>query len=88
MTFFVLSVLPAPDSPLGARQYIGRIIVAWSIRDQDTLVLAFLAHVDPCSLSNREYMGRVLIPPLATILVDDGIRVKGEMLVWVDSYQE
>ena len=50
------------------------------------MVLAFFAHVDPCPLGDGEYVWRVLVPPLAAVLVDDRVRVEREVLVRVDGY--
>lgn len=77
MTFLVLSVLPAPDSPL--RTWVtGRPIGRGNdVRDEDTLVLSLFSHIDPCTLGDGEDMGRILIATLASILVNDGIRVEG-----------
>lgn len=42
----------------------------YDIRDQNALVFPFFSHVDPSSLGYSEYMRRVLVFPLATILMD------------------
>ena len=47
------------------------------VRDEDTLVLAFLAHVHPCALGDGEYVRRVLITTLAAVLMYDCIGVEG-----------
>lgn len=45
------------------------------VRDQYTLVLPLLTHVNPSSLSNGEYMRWILISALPSILLDNGIRI-------------
>lgn len=70
MTFLVLSVLPAPDSPLHSNLSSSTFMDCKScLRDEDTLILPFLAHIDPCSLGNGEDMGRILVSPFASILM-------------------
>lgn len=58
------------------------------VRDENALVFSFFAHVDPSSLCNLENMRWVLIPALSAILLDDGIGIQGQMLVWIDCDQE
>ena len=84
MTFLVLSVLPAPDSPLKGGQE--RTMGVWrrSIRDQDTLILALFTHVNPGTLSHGEYVWRVFITALSPILMNDSVGVKRKSLIWVD----
>ena len=81
----MLSVLPAPDSPLreDVRRAGGRFTK--DVRDEDTLVLSLLAHIHPRTFSDREDVGRVLITALPPILVYDGIRVEGKSLVRINS---
>ena len=55
-----------------------------SIRDQDTLILALFAHVNPGTLSHGEYVLRVFITALSPILMNDGVGVKRKSLIWVD----
>ena len=54
------------------------------IRDQDTLVLAFFTHVDPCTFRDCEDMGRVLISTFTSVLVNDRIRIERKVLVRID----
>ena len=75
MTFLVLSVFPAPDSPLYFCQYEGEIEVE-NIRDKNALILAFLAHINPSTLCNCEHVWRVFIASLATILLNNRIRIE------------
>lgn len=44
-------------------------------RDENTLVFPLLPHIHPSAFCNREYMRRVLVPPLSTILMNNSIRV-------------
>jgi hypothetical protein len=76
MTFLVLSVFPAPDSPL---QCVGTKAMAIDMGDaryEYTLVLPFLAHVDPCSLGNCKYMRGILVPSFTAVLLDDRIGIQ------------
>lgn len=76
MTFLVLSVLPAPDSPLLADLNERCEEVHGDLRDQDTLVLPLLAHVHPRAFGDCEYVGWVLITTLVSVLVYNGVRVE------------
>lgn len=87
MTFFVLSVFPAPDSPLRTFSDVPRYDLE-DVRDQDALVLAFLSHVDPCTLGNRKDMRRIFITPLAAILLYYSVGIKRQGLVGIDGDQE
>lgn len=69
MTFFVLSVFPAPDSPLRLRQYSDPDGNTPNLRDEDTLIFAFITHINPGTLCNGKDMRRVLIAALASILM-------------------
>lgn len=75
ITFLVLSVLPAPDSPLFTVNIRMKGTVE-DLRDEDTLVLPFLTHVNPCAFCDREYVRRVLILAFATVLLDYGFRIE------------
>lgn len=88
MTFLVLSVFPAPDSPL---QCVGTKAMAIDMGDaryEYTLVLPFLAHVDPCSLGNCKYMRGILVSSFTAVLLDDRIGVQRQALVRVNGDQE
>lgn len=75
MTFFVLSVFPAPDSPLfDVRNRKNK--VESHARNQNTLVLAFFAHIYPGSFCDGKYMWRILVAALSSILVDNRVRVE------------
>ena len=43
------------------------------VRDEDSLVLSLLSHIDPCTFGDCEDMRRILIATLAAILVDNSI---------------
>jgi hypothetical protein len=89
ITFFVLSVLPAPDSPLRRASAAGAAARQRAhVRDEDALVLALLAHAHPCALGNGEDVRRVSVPPLAAVLLHDRVRVQGQVLVGVDRDEE
>ena len=70
----MLSVLPAPDSPLLVVS-IRSIAAVNYVRDQDALVLSFFAHVNPRSFGYGVDMGRVLIATLASVLMYNCVRV-------------
>jgi hypothetical protein len=57
-------------------------------RNEDALVFPLFTHVRPSTFGYGEYMWGVLVSPLATILLDDGIGVKGETCVRVNGDQE
>ena len=83
MTFFVLSVFPAPDSPLKINEPKSAKRGEGGARNQNALVFPFLAHVHPSTFRNGENMGRILVPSFRTILVYDGIRIERQTLVWI-----
>lgn len=57
-------------------------------RDEDALVLALVAHVDPCAFGDGKDVGRVLVAAFVAVLLDDRIGVQGETRVRVDRYEE
>lgn len=88
MTFFVFSVLPAPDSPLvqGQRRHSSQS--SFDIRDQDALALTLLANLLPCAFCNGKDVWSVLFSPLCAVLRDDLGGVDGERTVWVERDEE
>ena len=72
----MLSVLPAPDSPLreDVRRAGGRFTK--DVRDEDTLVLSLLTHVNPCAFCNGKDVRRILVAAFGAILLDNGIGVE------------
>lgn len=46
------------------------------LRDENTLILALLAHVHPGAFGDGEYMGRVLVAPLSAVLMDNRVGVQ------------
>jgi hypothetical protein len=76
ITFLVLSVFPAPDSPLESSLKMVSYDYDESVRDQDALVLPFFSHVDPRAFGDCKYMGRIFIPSLVAILLYYSVRVK------------
>lgn len=86
ITFFVLSVLPAPDSPLFDNLSV-REQEWWrksDERNEYTLVLPFVLHVYPCTFCDREYMGRIFIASFVAVLLYDSIGIKWQVLVRID----
>lgn len=79
MTFFVFSVLPAPDSPLrrqrrtesacgGGARWVG------SARYEHRLALVAMSkHILPCVLSDCENMRRVLVPASVLVACEEGV---------------
>lgn len=51
--------------------------------DEDGLVLAFVAHVDPCAFGDGEDVWWVLVPTFSAVGLDDGVCVELEGLVGV-----
>lgn len=76
MTFFVLSVFPAPDSPLSFCQHKKERLERENIRNKNALILAFFAHINPSALCNCKHVRRVFISSLATILLNNGIGIE------------
>jgi hypothetical protein len=60
--------------------------VSWisDARNQDTLILSFIAHVNPCTFRNRKYVWWIIIPALVAILLDNDVCVEGEALVGIN----
>jgi len=87
MTFFVLSVFPAPDSPLNESQFRMRVVEI-HVRDQDALILLLIAHVHPRPLRDFEDVRLILFSSLASIFLNNGVRVQWEILVGIDGHQE
>jgi hypothetical protein len=87
MTFFVFSVLPAPDSPLRRVSGGQRGAVA-NLRYEDTLVGAFVDEVPEGLVSHGEDVGFCLFTPTPTVHVDVLPRVDGKWAVGVDCDQE
>ena len=79
MTFFVFSVLPAPDSPLCCSVSTGNVgRLQADVRDQDALVFALFVHADPGTLSYCEDMRSILVPALVSVLFNDRVGVEGQ----------
>lgn len=75
MTFFVLSVFPAPDSPLEAlltTKGLGNK-TDHNIRDENTLIFTFFTHINPSAFSDREDVWGVFISTFVAILLNNGI---------------
>lgn len=70
--------------------FLGRFCLAGAglAGDEDRLVLALVAHVDPCALGDGEDVGRVLVATFAAVGLDDGVCVELEGLVWVYGDEE
>lgn len=47
-----------------------------NVRNEDTLIFAFFAHINPSAFSNCKDVRWVVISPLTTILLNDRIGVK------------
>lgn len=88
MTFFVLSVFPAPDSPLRPRSTSNQRGCIYNARNQDTLILSLIAHIDPSTFCNCKNMWWVVVSPFITILLDYRIRVEGKILIGVNGDKE
>lgn len=74
MTFFVFSVLPAPDSPLETMSTLEDHKDEYA-RNENALVFPLLAHAHPSSFSHSEDVRGVLVAPLQTILLNNRVRV-------------
>jgi len=53
-------------------------------RNQDTLVLPLVTHINPCTFCDCKNVRLVVIPSSVAILLDNGISVEREILVRVD----
>ena len=84
MTFFVFSVLPAPDSPLVGERLFERSV----LRDQDTLALPLLPDLLPCPFRNREDVWRILLSASSTVLGNDARSVYRQIAVRVQRNEE
>lgn len=87
MTFFVFSVLPAPDSPLLQFSEIHR----WSqlhSRYENALIGAFIDQTSKCLVCHGEDVGFGLLPTPSAVHVDVFSRVYRQRAVRIDCDQE
>jgi hypothetical protein len=83
MTFFVFSVLPAPDSPL-ERVSCEQVQDASHSRYEDTLVSALIDEIPKGLVSHGEDVGFCFLTPPPTVHVNVFPRVDGKGAVGID----
>ena len=78
ITFLVLSVFPAPDSPLRWSIIIAMELAKSKIdvRNENALIFTFFAHVNPSAFGNCKNVRWIIISSLTAILLDYCIGVK------------
>ena len=87
MTFFVFSVLPAPDSPL-ERVSCEQVQPALHLRYENTLVGALIDQIPEGLVSHGEDVGFCLFTATPAVHVDILPCVDGKRAVGVDGDQE
>jgi len=88
MTFFVFSVLPAPDSPLFAGLLRARMFSGVYLRNQDGLIGSISEHVSVCGICNGIYMWRCFIALLVFVRCHELISVDLKLVIWIHCDQK
>lgn len=89
MTFFVFSVLPAPDSPLFPCQ-LGFELggSARNLRHENTLVLTLLDQISKCLVCHGKDVGSRFVPASSLVHLHILATVNRQWAVRINCYQE